>query len=163
MRSLSRVGVAGAFIAACVVLTGFAAYGDSGCVKADLIGVFVQPFPGGTAEGDAEMMIDGVAHTAHVSIDIIRAKATEDGTQETDWAVASDLGGGNTFGGIFHGVLSQTDSPYVFRVNAQGKITEGTGAYEDSYGKFVFHGDFVVTLDPFAEARMEASGRLCNP
>lgn len=138
------------------------AHAGSDCVDVEFSGVIVQQVPGGLTEGDVDMIIDGVMQTAHMSVTIVRAKSTEDGTQETDWATTFDLGDGNTFGSLIHGVLSPTE-PLVFRANAQGKITEGTGVYADSLGKIVIHGTFSVLLSPvWAEAVLEGQGRLCD-
>ena len=99
-----RFGVVGACAVILSLVAGFATLAGD-CVDADFSGLITQAVPGGLTEGDVDLVIDGVSQTAHMTVTIVRAKATEDGTQETDWAVTFDLGDGNTFGGLFHGVL----------------------------------------------------------
>lgn len=148
-------------LAATVTQAGNGVGAGANCAPVSWEGTLVQPVPGATTEGDVDITIDGLLDTAHMSVVILRAKPTEDGTQETDWGVVFDLGDGNTFGGVFHGVLSP-ESPGVFRANAQGKITEGFGEFADTFGKIVVHGTFEVTGDPWAVFVGGGRGRLCS-
>jgi hypothetical protein len=135
---------------------------DSGCkgVRAELI---LDAPPLGPFAGQASLRIGSEVLNADVAVTGTGAKVTEDGTVVGSTSITYDFGSGNTFRtGENHFALSPTETPGVFNLSDQGRITEGTGIFLNSFGKLVLHGTVSFSASGAGEAILDVKGRLCD-
>lgn len=144
-----------------LVLGGPSAFSGD-CLKATVDGAVIQYFGTPSAQGLVELTIGGVSQTATMIINVVSVKIGDDGTQVAEWDVTWDLDGGNSFGGIFHGVLSPVALPFEYWGNGQGKVVWGEGDFEDVLGKLVWHGPVTIyPNDGYLEGVLSGKGKLC--
>lgn len=160
--SVVKTGVVAIAIAVFLFIGQPIASAGSDCEKVAGSGQIVQDFIAGTVEGPYELEIDGVMYEAWTTVEILQIKFTEDGTQVATWWFKYDFGYGDTIEVVLHGVLSPV-GPGEYRTNAQGNILEGSGMFENSYGKLVSHGPFIIDFSSaMAYGDFTTKGRICD-
>lgn len=135
---------------------------DSGCesVRAELV---LHAPPLGPFTGQASLRIGSEVLNAEVAVTGTGAKVTEDGTVVGSTSITYDFGSGDTFTtGENHFALSPTETPGVFNLSDQGRVTEGTGRFLESFGKLVLHGTVSFSASGTGEAVLKVKGKLCD-
>ncbi len=160
--SVVKTGVVAIAITVFLFIGQPVASAGSNCEKLAGSGQIVQDFFAGTIEGPWELEIDGVMYEAWTTVEILQIKITEDGTQVATWWFKFDFDFGDTIEVVLHGVLSPV-APGEYRANAQGKILEGSGMFENSYGKIVIHGTFIIDFSTsIAYGDFTSKGLICD-
>ena len=149
--------------AVCIVLV-FASQSlaDSNChdVNLNVTTSAVDPMlPFGGYAGTAQFSIDGQAPLqAAVTLSMVSVKIGEDGTILPTNSMTFDFGSLGTLSAQDDSVLTPTEEPYIYRINARLLILSGTGTFTGAIGKLSDHGEtsFATTI-----ALVEGKGRIC--
>ena len=166
-KHLAQRGLAWLVFVAAIAMADYSllvapARADSGCesVRGELV---ANAPPLGPFAGQASLRIGSKALHVEVAVTGTGAKVTEDGTVVGTTSITYDFGSGDTFTtGENHFALAPTETPGVFSLSDQGRITEGTGRFLNSFGKLVLHGTVSFSASGTGEAILEVKGRLCD-
>ena len=136
---------------------------DTDCAKVQGDEQTTRSFPLGPVVGHAWLVIGNTLFHPEVTVITTGGKLGDDGSVVGTVRETFNFGGGNTFTiAEQHFTLSSTETPGVFRLNSEGKISAGTGNFEDAYGKLVWHGDISFSPGGVASTNLTVKGRVCK-
>lgn len=139
------------------------AWGNTSCEKVQVDEQATRSVPLGPFVGNAWLVIGDTLFHPEITIIPTGSKFTDDGDLITTTRKTYDFGGGDTLTlADIRATLSATDTPGVFRLNSEGKVSGGTGKFESAYGKLVFHGNISFSGGGVATVTLTTKGRVCD-
>lgn len=130
----------------------------SGCKK---IGGNIDLTFTGIWEGSALLVIGDGLFTADVTFATESIKQTDDGNLVGTETGTFDFGLGDTFTELDKFTFGPSDeNPAEFHFNGVGRITGGTGKFQDAFGKVVMQG-FATFVGP-PTVSLTLKGRICD-
>jgi hypothetical protein len=140
------------------------AWAGGRCEKVSGTGQGGSPAPFAPVQGAATMTIGGETLDADFVVIVTGIKFTEDGSVVGTTRIVFDFGSGSTITlTAEHFALDPTDQPGVFRLNGVGKISEGTGRFQNAYGKLTFHGTMIFSPEgAVLDDTFSIKGSVCD-
>ncbi len=146
---MSRFRVLCFVVLGLMVFTGSQAWADSNCIHLSAQGQATPINPANPFDvhkGTIVLSVDGQPPVqAELTVVPQNIRPGEDGTMHVTNAVTITLPDGSTLNMADHVVLSPTEVPMVYRLNSRLDNFNGTGMFENAFGRLIAHGTKTFT------------------